>query len=129
MTNPKKKFGEIVHTWPDGAYTIRFTYGAINAIENEFGEDWSERLRDLFVGKSKRDLEFVTSVTTDRSIEGVAQDSPPIVPLVNALYHAWQLAWHGEEQVPETAEEAKESEKKFMDLLRSWRTRSNSGSD
>jgi len=55
------KFGDIEHSWPDGAYTIRFSYQAIDAIEHEFGEDWSERLRDLFVGKTKRDLEFVTA--------------------------------------------------------------------
>ena len=121
-------FGNIRHTWPGGEYTIRFTYQAIDAIEREFGENWSERLRDLFVGKSKQDLEFVTSVTTDRSVQGVAEDSPPIVPLVNALYHAWQLAWHGEEQAPETQED-EQAEKKFMDLLRSWRTPASSGSD
>jgi len=128
MTNPNK-FGDITHSWPDGEYTIRFSYAAIDAIEKEFGEDWSERLRDLFVGKTKRDLEFVASVTTDCSMAGIAEDSPPIVPLVNALYHAWQLAWHGEEQVPETAEDAKETEKKFTDLLRSWRKPASSGSD
>lgn len=121
-------YSEIKYCWADGEYTIRFTYAAIDAIEKEFGDDWSERLRDLFVGKSKRDLEFVTSVTTDRSIEGVAEDSPPIVPLVNALYHAWQLAWHGEEQAPETTE-ATAPEKKFMDWLRSWRKPETSGSD
>jgi len=127
--NEGTKFGDIVHSWPDGSYTIRFSYAAIDAIEKEFGDDWSERLRDLFVGKTKRDLEFVTSMTTERSMEGVAQDSPPIVPLVNALYHAWQLAWHGEEQVPDAAEDPKETEKKFMNLLRSWRTPKSSGSD
>jgi len=91
------KFGDIEHSWPDGAYTIRFSYQAIDAIEREFGEDWSERLRDLFVGKTKRDLEFVTSITTGATLDEVRSTSPPIVPLVNALYHAWQLAWHGEE--------------------------------
>lgn len=120
------EFGQLKHSWPDGEYTIRFTYGAIDAIEKEFGEDWSERLRDLFVGKTKRDLEFVASVTVDRSIEGIAQDSPPIVPFVNALYHAWQLAWHGEEQVPDPQED-EQAEKKFLDFLRLWEKPSSSG--
>ncbi len=120
------KFGDIKHSWPDGEYTIRFSYGAIDAIEKEFGEDWSERLRDLFVGKTKRDLEFVTSVTTDRSMDGVAEDSPPIVPLVNALYHAWQLAWHGAKQMPDPQED-QQAEKKFKRFLRSWRTPASSG--
>jgi len=119
-------FGDIRHSWPGGAYTIRFSYAAIDAIEKEFGEDWSERLRDLFVGKSKRDLEFVTSVTTDRSMEGVAEDSPPIVPLVNALYHGWQLAWHGEEQAPDIAED-QQAEKKSRRWRRWWAKRANSG--
>ncbi len=112
-------FGDVKHSWPEGEYTIRFSYAAIDAIEREFGEEWSERLRDLFVGKTKKDLALVTSLTTGQSIEEVETASPPIVPLVNALYHAWQLAWHGTEQAPDENEEA-QTEKKFMALVRSW---------
>ncbi len=116
------EFGNVTHTWPEGEYTIRFSYHAIDAIEREFGEGWSERLRDLFVGKTKQDLEFVTALTTGATAEEVRRDSPPIVPLVNALYHAWQLAWHGEEQVPDTTE-ATEAEKKFTRFARFWMKR------
>ena len=122
-------FGNVIFNWVDGTYDIRFSYKAIDAIEKKFGDDWSERLRDLFVGKSKQDLEFVVSVTTDVSSELVAEDSPPIVPLVNALYRAWQLAWHGEEQVPGNAEVPQADEKKLRHFLKFWRARSNSGSD
>ncbi len=112
-------FGDVTHSWPEGEYVIRFSYQAIDAIEREFGEDWSERLRDLFVGKTKQDLEFVTSLTTGATIAEVQAASPPIVPLVNALYQAWQLAWHGLDGDPETNTEAT-PEKKWPAFVRSW---------
>ena len=117
-------FGDIQYSWADGEYNIRFSYHAIDAIEREFGEDWSERLRDLFVGKTKRDLEFVTSLTTGASLDEVKTASPPIVPLVNALYHAWQLAWHGRDEDPEAGDNAEATpEKKWQDFVRSWMKR------
>lgn len=110
-------FGDVEFKWTDGEYTIRFSYTAIDAVEREFGENWSERLRDLFVGTTKKDLEFVTSLTTGQSIKDIQKASPPIVPLVNSLYKAWQLAWQGQEDVVDGEGQA---EKKPLAFVRSW---------
>ena len=125
----KKSYNQVELNWPDGHLNICFTYAAIDSVEAEFGAQWSERLGDLFVGKSKKDLEFVASVTTGLAKDEIAKLSPPIVPLVNALYHAWQLAWHGDIQAPSETEDPDQAEKKFLDLVRFWTRPSNSGLD
>ncbi|NNE59120.1 MAG: hypothetical protein HKN36_13515 [Hellea sp.] len=106
-------FGDVKFRWAEGEYVIRFSYQAIDAVEREFGENWSERLRDLFVGTSKKDLELVASLTTGRSVADIQAASPPIVPLVNALYKAWQLAWQGQEENVNGGDHSEKKSRRF----------------
>ena len=94
----------MAHSFPGGEYSLRFSYAALDAIEREFGEDWSARMQDLFTGKTKRDLEFITALVSGEAQDDIRAASPPIVPLVNALFKAWQLAWHGSEPEAEVSQ-------------------------
>ena len=109
--------GDVTHEFAGGAYSLRFSYAALDAIEREFGEDWSARIQDLFTGKTKRDLEFVTALVSGESVDDIRSASPPIVPLVNALFKAWQLAWHGFEPAPEVEEQSGKKPHLFERLL------------
>jgi hypothetical protein len=114
--------GTVEYEWDGARYALRFSYDAIDAIERKFGEDWLPRLTSLFNGRSVADLAFVAALASGQTQKTIKQASPPVVPFVNALYKAWELAWHGQEAMTEVSDG---SEKKLWDsvraLMRRWR--------
>ena len=121
--------GIVEFEWHGAPLTLRFTYDAIDGIERKFGEDWMARLTDLFNGRSVADLAFVASLATGETQKSIQATSPPVVPFVNALYKAWELAWHGQETILETGKEAAGAEeKKLMTFVRALMKRGTPGS-
>jgi len=108
-------------------YTLRFTYDAIDGIERKFGEDWMVRLTELFNGRSVTDLAFVGALASGMTQKKLKSLSPPVVPFVNALFKAWELAWHGQESV--LSEVDASDEKKLLNYVRALMKRVTPGSD
>ena len=107
-------------------YTLRFTYDTIDAIERKFGEDWMVRLTDLFNGRSVADLTYVGALASAMTQKQIKAASPAVVPFVNALFKAWELAWHGQES---SIAEVPADEKKLLSYVRALMKRVTPGSD
>ena len=121
--------GTVKFEWDGAEYSLRFTYDAIDGIERKFGEDWMARLTDLFNGRSVADLAFVAGLATGQTQKSIRASSPPVVPFVNALFKAWELAWHGQETPPPFGvEEVPADEKKLLSYVRALMKRGMPGS-
>ena len=117
--------GIVDFEWDGAQFALRFTYDAIDGIERKFGEDWMSRLTDLFNGRSVVDLVFVASLATGQTQKSIRAASPPVVPFVNALFKAWELAWHGQET---SVEVDGTDEKKLWSYVRALMKRATPGS-
>lgn len=118
--------GIVEFEWDGVVYTLRFTYDAIDSIERKFGEEWMVRLTDLFNGRSVADLAFVGALASGMTQKKIKAASPAVVPFVNALFKAWELAWHGQETLTPEVEQA--DEKKLLSYVRALMKRVTPGS-
>jgi len=84
------------------------------------------RLTDVFNGRSIADLPFIGSQASAMTQKQIKSNSPAVVPFVNALFKAWELAWHGEET--QLAEVDGADEKKLMSYVRALMKRAMPGS-
>ena len=126
MTNA----GTVEFEWDGAQYALRFSYDAIDGIERKFGEDWMVRLTDLFNGCSVADLVFVAALASGQTQKSIRAASPPVVPFVNALFKAWELAWHGQESdLASLGAEVPKDEKKMWAYVRALMKRAMPGSD
>jgi hypothetical protein len=119
--------GIVEFEWDGVAYALRFTFDAIDSIERKFGAEWMDRLTGLFNGRSVADLAFVGALAAGMTQKQIKAYSPPVVPFVNALYAAWELAWHGQETSLMEAEGS--DEKKLLTYVRALMKRVTPGSD
>lgn len=86
--------------------TLRFTWGAIGALQGEWGAQYADRIAQALNERKVDDLAELAARASGMTIEAVKEWSPPIIDTVTAISDAWAVAWVGADK----AMSAKEGE-------------------
>lgn len=103
-------------TWGGKEYSLCFTWAVFSALEAKWGEEWQTQLGATLTG-SPAHLTYVAGLVSGGELDG--SQPVPVVPFLNALYRAYELAWSGHD-VGEATEASEADGKKPGLSVKSW---------
>lgn len=78
--------------------TLRFSWGAIEAIRADWGDDYAKRMGEAMDTPKLEDVAHLVAAIGDMKPAEVMAWSPPIAATSQAISRAWQLAWFGADE-------------------------------
>jgi hypothetical protein len=90
--------GKVLLSHDGRTVTLQFTWGAIEAIRAQWGDDYAARMETALVKSNLPDVACIIATAAGMSVEDVMTWSPPIATTGIAINQAWQLAWFGGEK-------------------------------
>jgi hypothetical protein len=94
-------------------YNVRFGWPALAKLQAVHGDDFLDVAVEAMGGKRINEVCELLSYATGETRESIMNASPPVLPAVEALTLAWQVAWRGSaEQTPLEAEEDEDDARK-----------------
>ena len=103
-----------------------FTWGVFEALQVEWGDEFKDRLRRLFVEGDVTDLRLVASLAASQSF--TVDTTLPVQQVINTLYRAYELGWVGRDPGPTSTEEVAEGKvKKIFRFRKFWQITSKRG--
>lgn len=89
--------GRVLLSHDGRTVTLQFTWGVIEAIRAEWGDDYAARMEAALVKSNLPDVAFIIATVAGMPTEDVMKWSPPIAVAGGAINQAWQRAWFGGE--------------------------------
>jgi hypothetical protein len=82
---------------------IRFSWRALQVLQRDWGEGWSQRFVDALTGEKVEDMAALISITSGMSVDEVMDWSPPTSIASAALWDAYSLTKLGQKPAEEGA--------------------------
>lgn len=88
-----------------GLGVIRFNHDALARVRDVLGPEWDKVLSDAMLTHDMETIDKVVAIGLGKSFEEVWAFSPPVVPTIEAVMVALNLAFHGQREAPRDADE------------------------
>lgn len=83
-----------------GVGTLRYDWDAVARLVDAFGPDFDAKLGAAFIHTDMSVIARAVAIGTGKTEDEIKAACPPIMPTINAIHAALNLAFHGQGKAP-----------------------------